>query len=431
MITWLKNRYYWVIVIIMMLVFCAYGGITNNLTSIYIIPVTTDLGMSRADFAFATSVRSITLFLFMTFSSVAFQRFGVKKPILAGIGMLMLGYSLLAVSNSVLSVALVCALLGVGESFTGSTAASRIVSNWFHRSQGTVFGIISSCTGLGGAILSVLLSAAIESSGWRNARLLSAGILLVTLVIATVLLRDKPSEIGISPFGEGYVPKQKKHYHEDAHWLGYTFNELLRRPTFYIAVLAFFLSGVCIYCAFSNIAPHLQDQGLSASEAAFQNSLLLVYLAVFKILCGSLSDLIGPKWVCAICMVFAAIGLWLLPDVNTVGSATVAVLLYSISVPMVLVMIPLVSYPLFGYQSHDATLGVFLALPYLGSLVIVPIANAVYDATGSYALIFRICAVLAVVALALLLLLYVLAQRDQKKFMQSYNDTSCDNRMNE
>lgn len=425
MITWLKSRYYWVIVIVMMLVFCAYGGLANNLSSIYIIPVTTDLGMARADFAFAISVRSMTLFLFMSISSIAFQRFGVKKPILAGLGMMMLGYGLLAVSNSVLSIAVVSALLGVGESFAGSTAGSHIVSNWFRRAQGTVLGLISSCTGLGGAILSVLLSSVIESAGWRNARFLSAGILLVTMVIAAILLRDTPSDIGISPYGDGYVPKQKKHYHEDAHWLGYSFTELLRRPTFYIAVLAFFLSGVCIYSAFSNIAPHLQDQGLSPSEAAFQNSLLLVYLAVFKILCGGLSDVIGPKWVCVICMVFAAVGLWLLPDVDSVGGATLAVLLYSISVPMVLVMVPLVSYPLFGYQSHDATLGVFLALPYLGSLVIVPIANAVYDATGSYALIFRICAVLSVVVLALLLLLYVLARKDQKKFMQSHNQTSC------
>ena len=426
MIAWLRKHYYWIIVAVMMLVFCAYGGLANNNSSIFIIPVTKDLGMSRADFSLATSVRSMTLFIFMSFSSIAFQRFGVKKPILAGLGLMMLGYALLSISNTVLSMAIVCSLLGIGEAFCGSTAGSRIASNWFQRSRGTVFGIISSCTGLGGAILSVVLSNFIETNGWRYARLLSAAILLVTIIIAAILLYDTPSDIGIAPYGEGYVPKQKKHHRDDAHWMGLSFKELCRRPTFYIAILAFFLSGVCIYSAFSNIAPHLQDQGLSTSDAALQNSLMLVYLAVFKILCGALSDIIGPKWVCALCMVFVAVGLLLLPGVNTVTGAFVAVFIYSVGVPMVLVMIPLVSYPLFGYQSHNETLGIFLALPYLGSLVIVPIANAIYDKTGSYTLIFQICAVLSVVVLGLLLLLYILAQNDQKKFMQTNHQASCD-----
>ena len=429
MIAWLRKRYYWVIVAVMMLVFCAYGGLANNNSSIYIIPVTKDLGISRADFSLAISVRSMALFVFMSFSSLAFQRFGVKKPILVGLGLMMIAYALLAVSNTVLSMALVCSLLGIGEAFCGGTAGSRIAGNWFHRARGTVFGIISSCTGLGGAILSVVLSTSIENHGWRYSRLLSAVILLITLIITGILLRDKPSDIGLPPFGEGYVPKQKKHHNEDAHWMGPTFKELRKRPTFYIAILVFFLSGVTTYSAFSNIAPHLQDQGLSASDAAFQNSLMLIYLAVFKILCGVLSDVIGPKWVCGICMSFIAVGLLLLPGVNTIAEAAAAIFIYSIGVPMVLVMIPLVSYALFGYQSHNETLGIFLALPYLGSLVIVPIANAIYDRTGSYALIFRICAVLSFVVLLLLLVLYALAGKDQKKMTQNNHQTSCSDEM--
>ena len=417
MLSWLKSKYYWVIVITMMLVFCAYGGLANNLSSIFIIPVTEDLGMSRGEFAFAVSVRSMTLFIFMSISGIAFRKFGVKAPAIMGLLMMAAGFALLSISNTVLSISLACACLGIGEAFTGGTAGSQIVSNWFHRSRGSIYGLISSCTGIGGAVLSVVLSSAIASVGWRNTRLLSALILIVAVLLVIAFLRNNPSDIGLAPYGQGYVPKQKKHHREDAHWMGPTFKELLRRPIFYLAILTFFLAGVVIYAAFSNIAPHLQDQGLTASEAAFQNSLLLVYLAVFKITCGSLSDVIGPKWVCTICMLFGAVGLWMLSDVNSITGATVAVLIYSVSVPMVLVMIPLVSYPLFGYRSHDSTLGIFLALPYLGSLVAVPIANAVYDKVGSYAPVFKFSAILSVVVLGMLLILYVLAQKEHKKYI--------------
>ena len=62
-------------------------------------------------------------------------------------------------------------------------------------------------------------------------------------------------------------------------------------------------------------------------------------------------------------------------------------------------------------------LGIFLALPYLGSLVAVPIANAVYDKVGSYAPVFKFSAILSVVVLGMLLILYVLAQKEHKKYI--------------
>ena len=200
--------------------------------------------------------------------------------------------------------------------------------------------------------------------------------------------------------------------------MGFSMQELKRKHTFYLAILTFFLAGVSIYSSFSTIAPHMQDRGMSVTDAAFLNGLLLIFMAVFKFVCGSLSDVIGPKWVSAMCMVFAAIGLWIMPSVNTMGGAVFAILLYSISVPMVLVMVSLVSYPLFGYRTHDATLGIFLAMPNLGSLVVVPIANTVYDKVGSYVPVFQCAAVLAIIVLAMFLLLFYLTKRDQKRYMQ-------------
>lgn len=418
MINWLKRHYYWIIIIVMMLQTSVYGGLANNISSIYIIPVTEDLGISRSDYSLAVSMRAMVIFLGTMFSGSVFRRFGVKKPVIAGLSASCFGYALLSVCDTFLTIGLACALIGLGEAFIGTAAASRIVNNWFHRLRGSMLGLITACTGLGGGIFSVVLSAVIQGSGWRFSRILSAVCLLCTVIIALLLLRDDPKQIGLRPYGEGYVPKQKKHHREDAHWMGFSMAQMLRKPTFYLAVLTFFLAGVSIYAAFSTIAPHLQDRGMSASDAALLNGLMLIFLAVFKFACGSLSDVIGPKWVCSICMIFGAAGLWLLPHVSTMADAVVTIMLYTASVPMVLVMITLVTYPLFGYRSHDATLGIFLAMPNLGSLIVVPIANAVYDKVGSYVPVFKCAAILAVIVLGMLLLLYVLTKRDQKQYIR-------------
>ena len=423
MVSWLKKHYHWIIVIVMMLQTAIYGGLANNLTPIYVIPVTEDLGISRGDYSLAISMRSLVIFVAVAFSGPVFQRFGVKKPIVGGLAAVCLGYSLLAICDTPLTIGLACAAIGLGETFIGVVAANRIVNNWFHRYRGSVFGLITACTGLGGGILSVWLSSIIATDGWRMSRICSGICVLVTLVLAALLLRENPSQLQLAPLGEGHIPKKKTQTDHRDHWMGYSMAELVRKPTFYLALVTFFLAGFCIYSTFSIIAPHLQNQGMSASDAALQNGLMLIFLAVFKFGCGMLSDKIGAKSVCIICMVFAVIGLWMMCGVHSMLDATIAIFLYSISVPIVLVVISLVTYPLFGYRSHDASLGIFQAMPALASLVSVPVANAVYDQVGSYIPVFQWACILGLIVIGLLCLLYMLTQADRKKYAELENLT--------
>ena len=418
MFHWLKKHYHWIIVFVMMLQTTVYGGLGNNFISIYIIPITEDLGISRGDFSLAVSIRSVVVFIAMIFSGPIFQKFGIKKPIIGGLIAICLGYTLLSICDTPVTISLASVVIGLGEAFIGATAASRVAKTWFHRHQGSIIGLITACTGLGGGVFSVVLSKIIEINGWRFSRLVSGASVFVTIVLAVLLLREKPADIGLSPYAEGYIPKKKVHHHEDAHWAGYTTQQLLRKPTFYLAIITFLFSGVSLYAAFNIIAPYFQDQGMSASDSAYLNGLMLIFLALFKFACGSLSDKIGAKSVCVICMVFSVISLWMLPIADTVVEATIAVLLYSVSLPMLMVMISLVTYPLFGYLSYNATLGIFQAMPTLGSVIAVPMANAVYDTMGSYIPVFHGAGLLSAIALGMLLLLYVLTQRDQKRFMQ-------------
>lgn len=424
MFNWLKKHYYWVIVIVMMLQTTIYGGIANTLASIYTIPVTTELGMSRADFSLAVSMRTFVIFLGTTFSGPVFHRFGVKKPLVFGLVTMSIGYAMLSVSEAFLPMALSSSLTGLGEVFVATAAISRVVNTWFKRYQGSILGLITSCTGLGGGIFSIILSSVIQSSGWRTGRMVSAICLLAAALIILLLLRERPENLQLRPFGEGYVPKKKQHRCADEYWEGYSFDELLKKPVFYLTGLAFFLAGVCIYSAFTTIVPHLQDKGLSASDAAVLNGLMLIFLAVFKFGCGSVSDIIGPKLVCCICMVAGAIGLWFLPEVHSFASAIPVIAIYTLSVPLPLVVLALVTYPLFGYRSHDATLGIFLALPNAGFLLIVPITNAIYDATGNYDLVFRVSAVLALFVLGLFLFIFALTKRDQRLYEKTSADAS-------
>ena len=414
MLSFLKKHYHWIIAIVMLLQLAVIGGLANNYSGLFILPITEDLGISRASFSLAFCLKYLFSFLGTLFSGVLFLRFGNKLPMLFGLLLSGAGYAILPLSTNVPMLALANILLGLGDALCCTAAVSRMVSAWFHRYKGLVWGLVSASTGVGGSFVCMLLSGIIQRSGWRTAYFISAAIVVGTLLLVLLLVRSRPEQMGLSPYGMGYVPKKQKKVSTDDHWPGYTMSELKKEPIFYLTLVSVFLSSFAIYLAYDIIVPHLQDQGLSQSEAVSQQSMMLIYLTASKFLAGLLCDWLGAKSVTVGCTVFGAISLWLLAIVNSPASATPAILFYAIGLPLPTVLIPLLTYRLFGYRAQSTYHGIFMSIPQLGLLTAAPIANTVYDATGSYSPVLLVSTGFSVVAVVLYILVYVLAARRRK-----------------
>lgn len=414
MLSFLKKHYHWIIAIVMLLQLAVIGGLANNYSGLFILPITEDLGISRASFSLAFCLKYLFSFLGTLFSGVLFLRFGNKLPMLFGLLLSGAGYAILPLSTNVPMLALANILLGLGDALCCTAAVSRMVSAWFHRYKGLVWGLVSASTGVGGSFVCMLLSGIIQRSGWRTAYFISAAIVVGTLLLVLLLVRSRPEQMGLSPYGMGYVPKRQKKVSADDHWPGYTMSELKKEPIFYLTLVSVFLSSFAIYLAYDIIVPHLQDQGLSQSEAVSQQSMMLIYLTASKFLAGLLSDWLGAKSVTVGCTVFGAISLWLLAMVNSPASATPAILFYAIGLPLPTVLIPLLTYRLFGYRAQSTYHGIFMSIPQLGLLTAAPIANTVYDATGSYSPVLLVSTGFSVAAVVLYTLVYVLAARRRK-----------------
>lgn len=410
----IKKHYHWIIAIVMLLQLAVIGGLANNYSGLFILPITEDLGISRASFSLAFCLKYLFSFLGTLFSGVLFLRLGNKLPMLFGLLLSGTGYAILPLSTNVPMLALANILLGLGDALCCTAAVSRMVSAWFHRYKGLVWGLVSASTGVGGSFVCMLLSGIIQRSGWRTAYFISAAIVVGTLLLVLLLVRSRPEQMGLSPYGMGYVPKKQKKVSADDHWPGYTMSELKKEPIFYLTLVSVFLSSFAIYLAYDIIVPHLQDQGLSQSEAVSQQSMMLIYLTAFKFLAGLLSDWLGAKSVTVGCTVFGAISLWLLAMVNSPASATPAILFYAIGLPLPTVLIPLLTYRLFGYRAQSTYHGIFMSIPQLGLLTAAPIANTVYDATGSYSPVLLVSTGFSVAAVVLYTLVYVLAARRRK-----------------
>ena len=416
--TLMKKNYHWIIAVVLFIELAIYGGLANN-GGLFLLPVTEDFEITRGTFSLASSSRNLVSFFSLLISGIFVSRFGNRKMMLAGLGLGIAGYLLAACGNDIGYIAIAYIILGLGDGLCSTTAASRIVCDWFHKYQGVVLGITSAATGLGGTFVCLLLTGAMDGNGWRAGYICSAILVLVAGALVFLFIRSRPSDMDLHPYGFGYVCKKTKAKIVQDHWHGYTMQQLVRRPVFYLMLLATFLSATCIYLMFSVIVPHVQDHGLSASDASTLQGAMLTLLAVSKVFVGILSDKIGTKPVTILCMLAAAASLWMMADVYTMSSAWITLIIYGFALTLAAVIPPLLTNALFGYQAYSKCVGIVTAMVSLGGLVAAPISNMCFDRLGSYSPVFRVGAITSLVVTGLYLLLFLLAAKDRKKMTQS------------
>lgn len=415
--SFIKKHYHWLIVALVLIQLMVHGGTNNNLT-LFFLPVSESFGISRATLALTSSLKAITSMLGTFLSGAILLRFGYRKSVFAFLLVAITGLGVLSASNNIFIYSLGCIIFGLADGVCISAGPPRIVNAWFHRHQGAVLGAVTAATGLGGSLMCLILSGVIERSGWKSAYLTSAILVAVVALALLILVRDRPEEMKLKPFGEGQRIVKKKE--GDDHWIGYTFQEMVKAPEFYLMIACTFFSNFFSGGMLSIMNPHLQDVGLTAAQAASMQSTLMLVLAGVKFCCGIFSDKIGAKRVAMVCVACTGLAAVLFSFVTSPAIALIAVIFFSASLPITSVMVPLLSSALFGYQSQATCLSIFMGIISLAGIISGPTANLIFDTLGSYDLFFWICAVGSAALMLLYPVMYKLAARDKARIIAEH-----------
>ena len=303
-------------------------GLTNNLYSLYVIPITTGLGISRGLYSMGITVRYIASAFCNLFMGRLYQRFGYRRPTVLLVLLVAASYVGYGTARNAVPLFLGALIYGVGEYFISTAALSRVLSNWFQSHLGVVTGIVMAASGVGGSALSLVLSGIMESAGWRASLLFAAGLLAAVAVMIFFVMKDRPEELGLQPYHDperrGAAHKPKK---VAAPWAGVPMQVLLKKPYFYLTMIGMMLATIASNGVYSAVVPHLQDRGLSAAYAAKMLSLMLVLLAVDKIVLGMLADRFGAHFSTLLCVLFTFSGIVVLTLVKNEWQAVIAVVL--------------------------------------------------------------------------------------------------------
>ncbi len=407
----IKQSYHWVIVVLVSLEMAVFGGLINSL-NVFLIPICQDLSLTRGAYAATDVPYHIASALSTMVSMVLYRKTGYKKASVMGLVFAAGSLCLLAVSRSLALIGFCRVLLGIGYGLALTTGSVWVINNWFIQYRGLIIGLVSMFTGLGGSLMTVICTALTELWGWRIANLILAGVILLTVFLYLLLLRDRPEHIGLQPFGRENPQKQKKP--AQLPWEGLPLRQWQKKPLFYLVLLFAAVFAVAIYTVYFVVVPHFRDLGFSPQSAAMYQSVCMLALAVSKLLCGALTDKVGAKAVAAGCIFCGVVGQGLLSLTADPVLCYLGVIALAIGLGTTTVMIPLLTPSLFGYYASDSITSLLLAIISLSSIPAKLIANVSFDAYGSYFPSFRLSAVANAVMLFVFIGVLILSGKERR-----------------
>ena len=383
------------------------GGLHQYGFTVFFLPISQDLGLSRAATSLAFSLSRAQGAIEAPLVGYLIDRFGprpiiVAAAFLAGIGYILLSWvdtytGFMVVYLGVISLAFIA----------GFVHSPMVVANsWFIRRRARAMTVVSAAVPVGGALISPLLAIGVQSFGWRWAAFLSGCIFLAVCLPLSFQVQRSPESMGLLPDGESApdhrgsgVPLESTILRAPLD-LNFTAKQAMCTLVFWLLVISM-TTRVAAYSTLSvHFVPIMVWQGLNESEAAFMlASFALINLAAHFLL-GWMGDRVNKPALMALCHLAPALTvipllgkaslwqLWLFTSLYTLLDASFPIVWATVG-------------DFFG-RKHFATIRGMLSFFYMwGSFAGPVLAGTIYDRTQSYATVMW--GLLAVLVIATLL----------------------------
>ncbi|HEY7218368.1 MAG TPA: MFS transporter [Candidatus Binatia bacterium] len=367
------------------------GGLHQYGFTVFFLPVTGELGLSRAATSLAFSLARAQGSFASPLVGYLVDRYGPKPMMITAAFLAGIGYILFSWVHDYTSFLLV--YLGViSISFTaGFVHAPTIVANsWFIRLRARAMTVVSAAVPVGGAIITPVLAVLIRTVGWRHSALISGSLFLLIGLPLTLMIRRSPESMGMAPDGaplESVDSGRVVNKATERSDRNITARQALRSPIFWMLIVSMTARSAAFTTVTTHFIPMMVWKGLSQTEASvFLAGFAIVNLPIHFLL-GWIGDFVNKPKLTAICMFLGVIAVLPMQWSNSLWALWFFTCLYSVldaSIPVYWASVG----DFFGRKSFGTIRGNMNLFYTWGSILGPFIAGAVYDRTQSYQMVF-------------------------------------------
>jgi len=352
---------------------------------LFLQPMSMDHGWGREVFGLAIAVQNLLWGLTQPFTGMLADRLGAGKVLFAGGIVYVLGLACMATASTPLAFTLgVGVLIGLGMSGTTfNIVYGALGRNFPPEKRSMVLGVASAAGSFGQFALMPLALALISWQGWFAA-------LLAMAAIAALIV---PLSLGVADKGYGTLAVAS------GATLGDALREASRHRGLWLLALGYFTCGFQIVFIGTHMPAYLVDQGMTAKDG----TIALALIGLFNIFGSYAAGWLGGRYpkTYLLSALYAARGVAIaallafpLTPASVYVFASVMGLTWLATVPLTNGVIA----GMFGVK-HLAMLSGFVYLSHqLGSFFGGWLGGYLYDATGSYQVVWLIAIALSVIA---------------------------------
>lgn len=379
--------YGWVILACICCVSFARQGAAVATLSIFIGPMTDELGWSRTAISGAVSLSGILAAVSSPMLGPLVDRHGARTLLMWAVMAMAIGCLLLATVESLPLFYLYFCLARTSFAGPFDLGIYGALNNWFVRLRPIATSISTLWFMVGLTAMPLIGHFAMGAGGdWRwGWAAIAATVVIMGFVPTALLLLRRPEDIGLKPDG-GVAAKAGAAASSSEVEPNFSRAQALRTRAFW-ALLAFTFLAYPVQAGVSlHQAPHLIELGLSPTIAATVVSTFSAVSGVVGFLVGPIVRPIGVRWM--LCMVagFLAAAAFFMNQIETPVMAYFAAALFGVGIGGLLT-VPMIAWAdAFGRRSFGTIRGLALSVQVSGQAIGPVLSGILRDQTGNYQL---------------------------------------------
>jgi predicted MFS family arabinose efflux permease len=280
------------------------------------VPLETEFGWSRATIAIAISINLILYGCIGPFAAAIMERFGVRRSVLTALTLIAFGVgSTVLMRESWQLILLWGFVVGCGTGFLATVLATTVAMRWFTDRRGLVIGLLSGGAATGQLLFLPALAAIAAGYGWRATALSVTAVALCIIPIIALFMRDRPSDLGLMPYGETGQPKAVPAARGNPVRIAFVvLGEAVHRRDFWLLSGTFFICGASTNGLIgTHLIPACMDNGITEIAAAGVLATIGVFNFIGTGISGWLSDRVDNRLLLSVYYALRGVSLLFLP----------------------------------------------------------------------------------------------------------------------
>jgi predicted MFS family arabinose efflux permease len=397
-----RLHYAWIVAGITFLVLLVTAGVRAT-PGVLMLPWESEYGWSDASISLSIAINLALFGLIGPFAASLMERWGLRRLVLWALALLAASVTLTTVMTRQWQLLLLWGVcVGSGTGVTSLVLAAVVANRWFDRQRGLVLGVLTAANATGQLLFLPVLARLLEIAGWRSVALLVALCAAVVFVLVWVWMRDRPSQLGLEPYGGQPISGAARSATPSVSLRPLRALRLAgKSPAFWVLAGSFFVCGASTNGLIgTHLIPACHDFGIPEVRAAGLLAVMGLFDIVGTTASGWLTDRFSSRYLLLIYYVLRGVSLLCLPYTLAHGNSQLKWFAIFYGLDWIATIPPTVrlASDLFGRNNAGVIFGWIAAAHQLGAAVAALGAGAMRTTFGDYSGAFWIAGVVCLLA---------------------------------